>query len=37
MSVEPHNPGTELDLAWLEQVHINLPAVLRYVETMMYQ
>ena len=29
MSPEPHNPGTKLDLAWLEQVNINLPAVLR--------
>jgi len=34
MSVEPHNPGTELDLAWLEQVHINLPAVLRRASTL---
>ena len=25
----PHNPGVQLDLAWLEQVRINLPAVLR--------
>jgi len=29
MSPEPHNPGMELDLAWLETVRINLPAVLR--------
>lgn len=25
----PHNPGMELDLAWLEKVRVNLPAVLR--------
>jgi len=29
MSPQPHNPGMELDLAWLETVRINLPAVLR--------
>lgn len=29
MSPEPHNPGMALDLAWLETVRINLPAVLR--------
>jgi len=29
MSPEPHNPGTQLDLAWLETVRVNLPAVLR--------
>ena len=27
--MEPHNPGMELDLAWLEKVRINLPAVKR--------
>ena len=29
----PHNPGQELDLAWLEEVRINLPAVLRRAAT----
>jgi len=30
----PHNPGMELDLAWLEQVRINLPAVKRRVDSL---
>jgi len=30
----PHNPGTALDLAWLEQVAINLPAVKRRAESL---
>jgi len=34
MSPEPHNPGTKLDLAWLEQVSINLPAVQRRAATL---
>jgi len=34
MSPEPHNPGIELDLAWLETVKINLPAVLRRAATL---
>jgi len=34
MSPEPHNPGTKLDLAWLEQVQVNLPAVLRRAGTL---
>jgi len=34
MSQEPHNPGTKLDLAWLEQVSINLPAVQRRAATL---
>ena len=29
----PHNPGVELDLAWLERVQVNLPAVLRRAAT----
>jgi len=34
MSQEPHNPGTKLNLAWLEQVRINLPAVQRRAATL---
>jgi len=30
----PHNPGMELDLAWLEQVRVNLPAVKRRVDSL---
>ena len=33
MSDVPHNPGMALDLAWLEQVRVNLPAVKRRAET----
>jgi len=29
-----HNPGTELDLAWINSVRINLPAVKRRAETL---
>lgn len=29
-----HNPGTELDLGWLEKVRVNLPAVKRRAETL---
>ena len=32
--MEVHNPGMELDLAWLEQVRINLPAVQRRAGTL---
>jgi len=34
MSDVPHNPGMSLDLAWLEQVRVNLPAVKRRAETL---
>jgi len=30
----PHNPGMELNLSWLEQVRVNLPAVKRRVESL---
>lgn len=30
----PDNPGTDLDLAWLEQVRVNLPAVQRRAATL---
>ena len=33
MTEGPHNPGQELDLAWLEEARINLPAVLRRAAT----
>ena len=33
MSDVPHNPGMSLDLAWLEQVRVNLPAVKRRADT----
>ena len=33
MTEGPHNPGQDLDLAWLEEVKINLPAVLRRAAT----
>ena len=33
MTEGPHNPGQELDLAWLEEARINLPAVLRRAGT----
>jgi len=29
----PNNPGIELDLAWLEKVYVNLPAVKRRADT----
>ena len=29
-----HNPGTELELGWLEKVRVNLPAVKRRAETL---
>ena len=32
--MEAHNPGMELDLAWLEQVRVNLPAVKRRAGTL---
>ena len=32
--MEVHNPGMNLDLAWLERVKINLPAVKRRAETL---
>lgn len=34
MVAEPHNPGTELDMAWIQQVRVNLPAVKRRAETL---
>jgi len=30
----PNNPGIDLDLAWIEQVRVNLPAVLRRAATL---
>jgi deoxyribose-phosphate aldolase len=32
--MEPYNPGTDLDMAWVESVRINLPAVKRRAETL---
>lgn len=32
--MEVHNPGMSLDMAWLEKVKVNLPAVKRRAETL---
>ena len=34
LKMEVHNPGMDLDLAWLEMVRVNLPAVKRRAETL---
>jgi len=34
MSDAPYNPGMDLDLAWLEKVKVNLPAVKRRADTL---
>lgn len=33
MPTHPRNPGIPLDLAWIESVHVNLPALIRRIET----